>query len=513
MAMSGTSRLSHDIGDKGEFGAALLASDSDVVDAVLELVPTALCVWDRDGLILRYNRAAAELWGRRPRPRDAADRFRAAYRLRELGGTELPPSATPVARAIARGAGVHDCAVVVERPDGTLVDVMVTVAPIKDAEGRVIGAVSHHRDISARRSAQNALADERKSAHARSRSLQVATGELERRRLAALLDHRLAAIVESSDDAIISKDLNGVIQTWNEGARRLFGYSADEAIGRPVLMLMPADRQDEEPMILARVARGERIEHYETVRRRKDGTLIEISLSVSPVRDGDGNIIAASKIARDITETRRAQRQRDLLLREMHHRVKNLFALASSVVSLSARAMQIQQSFAAPVVNRLHALARAHALSLPDLHSGAPAQENAAGLRALVETIVAPFVTHDLSRIVLDGPALTLGGSLFSIAALVLNEFATNSAKYGALSAPQGYIAISWQRDAGGLRVTWRETGFAPKHTGKRGFGDELTGTAVAAMGGSITRNFEPDGLAIVLAFPASRDLGDAAPS
>jgi PAS domain S-box-containing protein len=120
------------------------------------------------------------------------------------------------------------------------------------------------------------------------------------RRLAAEATQRLATIVESSDDAIISKNLDGLIQTWNRGAERLFGYAAEEVIGKPVTVLMPPERYDEEPSILARLRRGERIDHYHTVRRRKDGILIDVSLTVSPVRDHAGQIIGASKIARDI---------------------------------------------------------------------------------------------------------------------------------------------------------------------------------------------------------------------
>lgn len=135
----------------------------------------------------------------------------------------------------------------------------------------------------------------------------------------------LAAIVESSEDAIISKSLQGIITTWNLSAERLFGYSADEAVGRPITMLIPEDRLDEEPAILARINAGERVDHFETVRRRKDGTLIDISLTISPIRAGDGTIIGASKIARDISERKRAAEHQDMLLREMHHRVKNLY--------------------------------------------------------------------------------------------------------------------------------------------------------------------------------------------
>src|SRR5262245_12075427 len=125
--------------------------------------------------------------------------------------------------------------------------------------------------------------------------------EVEQRRNGNLAKARLAAIVESSEDAMVTKDLDGVITSWNTGAERLFGYSADEAIGKPVSILIPSNRVDEEPAILRRIRSGERVDHYETVRRRKDGSLIDISLTVSPLRDATGQIVGASKVARDIT--------------------------------------------------------------------------------------------------------------------------------------------------------------------------------------------------------------------
>ncbi|MDP9003760.1 MAG: PAS domain S-box protein, partial [Verrucomicrobiota bacterium] len=121
---------------------------------------------------------------------------------------------------------------------------------------------------------------------------------------------RLAAIIESSDDAIISKDLDGRITSWNEAATRLFGYEADEIIGQSVTTLIPLERQDEEPGILGRIRRGERLEHYETVRRRKDGTLFDISLTVSPIKDASGKVVGASKIGRDITDRVQEQKRR-----------------------------------------------------------------------------------------------------------------------------------------------------------------------------------------------------------
>ena len=125
---------------------------------------------------------------------------------------------------------------------------------------------------------------------------------------------RLAAIVESSDDAIVSKTLDGIITSWNQAAERMFGYTAEEAIGRPITLIIPSERLDEETEVLRRVRQGDRVDHFETVRRRKDGDLVPISLTVSPIRDTDGSVIGASKIARDITDRLRADAERDLLL-------------------------------------------------------------------------------------------------------------------------------------------------------------------------------------------------------
>ncbi len=127
----------------------------------------------------------------------------------------------------------------------------------------------------------------------------------------------LSAIIESADDAIISKTLEGVIASWNKGAERIFGYTAEEVVGQPITMLIPKERQREEPSVLARLRAGERIEHYETVRVRKDGTHIDISLTVSPIRGPEGSVIGASKIARDISHRKRAEEERERLRREV----------------------------------------------------------------------------------------------------------------------------------------------------------------------------------------------------
>ncbi|MFZ0709074.1 MAG: PAS domain S-box protein, partial [Terrimicrobiaceae bacterium] len=186
--------------------------------------------------------------------------------------------------------------------------------------------------------------------------------DITERKRAEEIGQRLAAIVESSDDAILSKNLDGIIMSWNSGAERLFGYSADEMIGKSVTILIPADRQDEEPQILGRIRRGERIEHYETIRLRKDGSLIDISLCLSPIRGAGGKIIGASKIARDITERRQAQARQEMLTRELHHRTKNLFAVVQSVVSRSFAGKHTVKDAETAVTSRLRSLSQTHAL-------------------------------------------------------------------------------------------------------------------------------------------------------
>jgi PAS domain S-box-containing protein len=145
----------------------------------------------------------------------------------------------------------------------------------------------------------------------------------------------LASIAECSDDAIYSRTLGGIITSWNKGAERVFGYTVEEAIGKPITILIPSDRQDEELAILERVRRGERVERYETVCQRKDGRLIVISMVVSPVRSTEGEIVGASKIARDITERKRSEEQIATLAREAEHRTKNVLATVQATVNLS----------------------------------------------------------------------------------------------------------------------------------------------------------------------------------
>ena len=279
-------------------------------------------------------------------------------------------------------------------------------------------------------------------------------------------------------------------------------------------MLIPADRQDEEPKILERIRRGERIDPYETVRQRKDGSLINISLAVSPIRDHRGNITGASKIARDITERKRAEERQHLLFREMEHRIKNLFALAIAVVSLSGRSAKNVPDLVRSARERLSALARAHALTLSHGPKDDPQGARPTTLHSLIRTVIAPHEDVEDApggQITIVGRDLAISGSAISSLALLLHEFATNSAKYGALSAPKGRIEIVAAEHGQTLVLTWKERG-GPAITsppGCEGFGASLARTTVTdQLGGEISRDWRPEGLVIRLSLPRERLTG-----
>jgi PAS domain S-box-containing protein len=231
---------------------------------------------DLDGLITSWNKSAERIFG-----------YAAAEMIGQSIAKLLPPDrpgeALDILARIKRGEGVEHFETARQRKDGSVIDVSVTISPMHAADGRIVGASQIARDIC----------------------------EQKRSDQAVLL---LASIVNSSDDAIVSKDLTGTITSWNAGAQRIFGYTAEEMIGQSVLKLVPLDRKDEEPVILARLKRGERVEHFETIRVRKNGEHFNVSLTISPMKNSQGKIIGASKIAREITELKRIAAEREQLL-------------------------------------------------------------------------------------------------------------------------------------------------------------------------------------------------------
>lgn len=329
--------------------------------------------------------------------------------------------------------------------------------------------------------------------------------EIERQRRSELAAHRLAAIVESSFDAILAKDLDGIVTSWNDGARRLFGYSGAEIVGKPATTLMPADRLDEEVAILASIRRGERIEPHETVRLRKDGSLVDVSVSVSPIRGPDGFVVGASTIARDITDLRMAEERRNMLIRELHHRVKNSFALASSIVSLSARSATTVAELVSAVRERLVSLSRAQTLTLPQ-QPGKWDAETQTSLHAIIREVVEPLAVpshRGTARLIVRGADVPVLGHAVTPLALLLNELASNAAKHGALSTESGQVEIECAASPDTVNLVWREAGGPAVESppAVQGFGSRLLETTVQGqLGGAIARQWQSEGLIVRVA-------------
>ena len=281
------------------------------------------------------------------------------------------------------------------------------------------------------------------------------------------LQERLAAIVESSDDAIISKDLHGIIQSWNQGAERLFGYSAGEMVGKHVSILVPPDAIDDGPNILIRIARGERIDHYETKRVTKYGKILAVSLSISPIRDTSGVVIGASKVARDISERERYEqglreaavlldrshadlREREVLLEEIHHRVKNNLQVITSLLGLQARSIKdtaTRQKFEESRY-RIQAIAILHEI----LYKSASLAEIdfADYIRRLAEHLVRFYGGSGRIRMQIKLDPLYCHRDVASPCGLIVNELLSNAFKYAFPGAKSGEVRVELQREPEG---------------------------------------------------------------
>jgi len=298
----------------------------------------------------------------------------------------------------------------------------------------------------------------------------------------------LASIIQSSDDAIVSKNLDGIITSWNKGAERVFGYTAEEAIGQPIIMVIPHDRWDEERTILTRIRRGERIDHFETVRQGKHGSKIVVSLTISPIKNAEGKIVGASKIARDITEQKRSQEQINTLAREAEHRSKNLLANVQAMVNLSQA--DAVEDLKKAIEGRIQALANVHSLFVATRWIGAE-------LSAIAKQELAPYSATGEKRVRIDGPQVLLEPNAAQAIAVILHELATNAVKYGALSEADGQIELIWSHEADGqLNLRWSETGGpAVKAPTRKGFGGRIMEQMIGQLKGKTRFDWNSEGL------------------
>jgi PAS domain S-box-containing protein len=278
--------------------AEMIAEQRERLRVTLASIGDAVITTDDKGRITSMNAVAQSLTGwteeeAKGQPLDSVFRI--------VNETTRQPVENPALRALREGiiVGLANHTVLIHK-DGSERAIDDSTSPIRDSHGKQVGAVLVFRDITERRRLEKENAE----------------------RLAA--SRFLAAIVESSEDAIISKNLDGVIQSWNAAAERLFGYTAQEAIGQPISLIISPDRIDEEAQILIRIHAGERVNHFETVRIRKDGSPVDISLTVSPMKDEAGHVIGASKIARDITEKKQAEKAIETLNAELTAEVRSI---------------------------------------------------------------------------------------------------------------------------------------------------------------------------------------------
>jgi PAS domain S-box-containing protein len=430
---------------------------------MIDALPTAIYTTDAEGRLTHFNPAAVELTGRAPEL--GTDRWCVSWKLYHADGTPMPHDECPMAIALKEGRAVRGAEAILERPDGRRVWFMPYPTPMRDAEGRVVGGINMLVDITERKQAEMAAAS-------------------------------LAAIVESSGDAIISKDLNGVIMSWNKGAERLFGYTAEEAVGQPVTMLIPADRDHEEPEILARLRRGERVDHFETVRVRKDASPLHVSLTISPIKDAKGRVVGASKIGRDITERKRNEEQIAMLAGEAEHRAKNVLATVLATVHLTQS--DTPDGLKRAIAGRIQALANVHQLFVKSRWTGAD-------LRNLATQELSPYCADGDGRVRIGGPDQLLEPNKAQTVAVIVHELATNAAKYGALSIPKGRVEVEWARDADGrLVLRWIETDGPPvKPPTRQGFGTRVVERMVRGLAGEIRFNWRAEGLACEIVLPA----------
>jgi PAS domain S-box-containing protein len=432
---------------------------------LLDALPVAVYMTDADGRITYYNEAAVQLWGNRPQL--GSSKWCGSWKIYWPDGRPLPHDECPMAVTLKTGEPVRGVEAIAERPDGTRVNFLPFPTPLRDASGRVTGAINLLMDITERYSNE---------VHAA----------------------RLAAIVATSDDAIVSKTLEGRVTSWNAGATRLFGYAPEEMVGQSITRIIPPELHDEEGRILAQLRRGEHIDHYETVRVAKDGRRIDVSLCVSPLRDKTGRVIGASKIARDITERKQAEMLQRLLVQELNHRVKNTLATIQAIANQSMRRARSPAEFVKGFSGRVQALARTHDLLTQTRLQGAEIMD-------LVRDQVLLGGTED-KRVHLAGPTLMLDAQGAMNLALVVHELATNARKYGALSGPNGRLSVTWETRANPERhlvFEWSESGgrniAAPR---ERGFGTTLIEQTLKAHGGQASIRYGAEGMSGTFTVP-----------
>jgi PAS domain S-box-containing protein len=462
--------------------ASALSAMLHASDGILDMLPIATYICDARGTILQYNNRAVEIWGRAPNPGQTHEQFSANLRFCELDGTPAPRSL--LSEVLETGKPIRDAERIIERSDGSQVIVSVNIDPLRDAKGKVAGAVNCFLDVTERKRTDAALEQSQLRA-------------LEREQLlAATYEHAAIGISEVAPD--------GRFLRVNEAICAITGMSREQHLTTRLFDHTHPHDADADREAFRKQVDG-KLEFYSIEKRlrRPDGRIIWLSVRSSPVRGDDGHLLYVVRVVQDITERKASERRQKLLIDELNHRVKNTLATVQSLATQSARGATTPAAFRQGFEGRLIALSKAHdQLTVHHWES--------ADMRELLSGSLAPYTGAGAERVTLRGEDLVLRPRAVLTLAMVFHELTTNAAKYGALSAPGGSIEIHWQpvrsKDGGRtmLQIEWIEQGGPPVVVPKRrGFGSKLIeGSVAAEHGGSAKLTYDPVGLRCEILMP-----------
>lgn len=447
-------------------------------DTVLELLPVAVCVCDTDGTIVRYNRKASELWGRSPRPGHPEDRFCGSHRLLWSDGREISLAERPMAEALRTGVAVQDRELIIEQPNGRRIWALANVEPIRNSEGEVTGVINCLQDITPRK-AEEADRSER--------------------------EQHFRDLLEALPAAVYTTDSAGGITFYNQAAAELWGHRPElgtsEWCGSWRLYWPDGSPLPHDQCPMAIALKEERpIRGMEAVAERPDGTRVPFIPYPTPLRDTNGDLTGAVNMLVDITHRKEAEKRQELLIQELHHRVKNTLATVQCIAAITFQA-DSANSERKWFEGRLMALAAAHNVLSREHWEGA-------GLHEIVGQAVSPFRAQDESRFDINGPAVWLQPRVALSLAMALHELCTNASKYGALSSEQGRLRMSWdvsRSDKGSrLSLLWQECDGPPVvEPQRRGFGSRLIQHGLAhELDGEVDLDFAPSGVACKITIP-----------
>jgi two-component system CheB/CheR fusion protein len=448
--------------------------------ALFEMGPVATYSCHASGVIRDFNRRSAELWGRVPATEDDNERFCGSFKMFRPDGSYMPHAQSPMADVLSgKIPEARDVEVHVERPDGTRIIAVLNIRPLKNQRGEITGAINSFFDDTERQAARETIR----------------ASEAKFRMLFEFIDEGFCTLQKLDTPAGERSDFRYL--SANAGFEKQTGVG--DVVGKTIREAFPDEPQEWFDTFDAVMATGE------PVRFERDLASQGRTLELFAFRFEDEAVLKVGVIFLDVSLRKHHEEQQELLLKEMDHRVKNLFAIVGGMVTLSARSANTPKELAQTVQGRLLALASAHQLISPK-HSAAGATKRETTLGELVRKVLSPYAdpagTGDSARTEIEGPDIPVGTAATTNLALVVHELATNAAKYGALSVPGGRVHISWALVKGRLVLTWEEKD-GPVITGppeREGFGSLLARRSISGgLRGDLNFDWKPTGLVVLV--------------